>query len=58
MIIIEALLHEEVMMGLLENAHLVILFLLVAASLASLSKGADWMVDGVVALAKKSGMPK
>jgi cation:H+ antiporter len=34
------------------------LLLIIVASIATLSKGADWMIEGVVALAKRTGLPK
>ena len=34
------------------------LLLLIVASIATLSKGADWMIDGVVSLARRTGLPK
>lgn len=34
------------------------LFVLVIASLVVLVKGADWMIDGVVELARRTGMPR
>ena len=34
------------------------LVLIIVAAIAVLSKGADWMIDGVVHLAQRTGMPK
>ena len=34
------------------------LLLIIVASIATLSKGADWMIDGVVSLAHRTGLPK
>ena len=34
------------------------LLLIIVATIATLSKGADWMIDGVVSLAHKTGLPK
>jgi cation:H+ antiporter len=34
------------------------LLLIIAVCIALLSKGADWMIDGVVALAERTGLPK
>ena len=35
-----------------------LLLVIIAASIASLSKGADWMVEGVVRLAQRTGLPR
>ena len=35
-----------------------VLLLLIAGCIALLSKGADWMIDGVVDLARRTGLPK
>ncbi len=35
-----------------------IILMIIAVCLALLSKGADWMIDGVVDLAERSGLPK
>jgi cation:H+ antiporter len=35
-----------------------VLLLIIVACIAMLSKGADWMIDGVVDLATRTGMPK
>ncbi len=35
-----------------------VLLLIIFACILLLSKGADWMIDGVVALAKRTGLPK
>lgn len=40
-----------------EQSTLILLIIIVAA-IALLSKGADWMIDGVVDLAERTGLPK
>ena len=49
----DALLHEFFM-----NSSVVISLIVLVASLFTLSKGADWLVDSAVALSLKWGMPK
>lgn len=49
----ENLVHE-----LLAGAPVLALVVLIIVCIALLSKGADWMVDGVVGLAEKTGLPK
>lgn len=49
----ESLLHEFLM-----NRSAVIALIVLAASLYTLSKGADWLVDNAVALSLQWGMPK
>ena len=49
----DALLHDFLM-----NSSVVISFIVLVASLFTLSKGADWLVDSAVALSLKWGMPK
>jgi cation:H+ antiporter len=58
MIIWDAIFHEEVLYELMAKAPTYMLFVFAAISIIALSKGADWMIDGVVALAKRTGMPK
>lgn len=58
MIIWDAFIHEEVLHDLMYGAPTYLLFVFAVISIIALSKGADWMIDGVVALAKKTGMPK
>jgi cation:H+ antiporter len=49
----EALLHE-----LIAGLPMVVLLGIIAACILLLSKGADWMIDGVVDLAERTGMPR
>jgi cation:H+ antiporter len=49
----EALLHN-----LLAGFPTYVLFVIIAVCLLLLVKGADWMIDGVVALARRTGLPK
>lgn len=49
---------EEVLHQLMEGLPLLALLAVIAVAVALLSKGADWMIDGVVDLASRTGMPK
>ena len=49
---------EAWLSGLFEQLHLVVLFIIIAASLAVLVKGADLLVDQAVSLSVKWGVPK
>ncbi len=40
------------------DQHGLVLLLIIALCIALLSKGADWMIDGVVDLARRTGLPK
>ncbi|HSR45022.1 MAG TPA: calcium/sodium antiporter [Acidimicrobiia bacterium] len=49
---------ETVLQDFVSGLPLLLLLLIIAASVALLSKGADWMIDGVVDLARRTGLPK
>jgi len=49
---------ETLLQGLVAGLSTPILLIIIAASIAMLSKGADWMIDGVVDLARRTGLPK
>ncbi len=49
----EALLHS-----LIQGFPTLILLLIIAVCILLLSKGADWMIDGVVHLARRTGLPR
>lgn len=49
----EALLHE-----LLQGFPTIALLIIIAVCILMLSKGADWMIDGVVDLARRTGLPR
>ncbi len=49
---------EEVLQDFVADLSLIALLLIIVASVAFLSKGADWMIDGVVDLARRTGLPK
>ncbi|MDH5373522.1 MAG: calcium/sodium antiporter [Acidimicrobiia bacterium] len=49
---------EEVLQDFVSDLSAVALLLIIVASVAILSKGADWMIDGVVDLARRTGLPK
>ena len=56
--IIRWIADEEVLQQAMEGLPLLALLLIVVVSVALLSKGADWMIDGVVELAVRTGLPK
>jgi len=47
-----------VLHNLMAGGGALFLLLLIVICIAVLSKGADWMIDGVVALAERTGLPK
>ena len=49
---------ESLLAGLLAEQSTATLLLIIVACIALLSKGADWMIDGVVDLASRTGLPK
>ncbi|MBT8353990.1 MAG: calcium/sodium antiporter [Desulfofustis sp.] len=50
--------NEAVLHGYIDKQSLLVLLLLVVASIAVLAKGADWLIEGAVDLAVRTGMPK
>jgi cation:H+ antiporter len=50
--------NEAVLHGYLDKQSLLVLLLLVVASIAVVAKGADWLIEGAVDLAVRTGMPK
>lgn len=56
--IISWIADEEVLQHFMEGLPLLVLLLIIVVSVALLSKGADWMIDGVVDLAQRTGLPK
>jgi len=56
--IIRWIADEEVLQDLVDGYPVLVLLLIVVVSVALLSKGADWMIDGVVDLAERTGLPK
>ena len=49
---------ETVLQNFLRGVPSVLLVLITAACIFILSKGADWMIDGVVNLARRTGLPR
>lgn len=49
---------ETLMQGLLAGQTTIILLVIIVVCIAMLSLGADWMIDGVVDLAERTGLPK
>jgi len=52
------LVDESVLQDLAADMSIPLLLVIVVASIVLLSKGADWMIDGVVDLAQRTGLPK
>lgn len=50
--------NETVLQGLLAGQSTIILLVIIVVCIAMLSLGADWMIDGVVDLAERTGLPK
>jgi cation:H+ antiporter len=50
--------NEAVLHGYLDKQSVLVLLLLVVVSIAVLAKGADWLIEGAVDLAIRTGMPK
>lgn len=49
---------EELIQRLVESFPTLVLLVIIAACIAILSKGADWAIDGVVGLARRTGLPR
>lgn len=49
---------ESALQQLMAGQSTIVLLIIIAACIALLSKGADWMIDGVVDLATRTGLPK
>ena len=49
---------ETVLQGLVAGQSMIVLLIIIVICIAALSMGADWMIDGVVDLAERTGMPK
>ena len=56
--ILQWFVDESLLQNLLAGQPTWILLLIIIVCIVMLSKGADWMVDGVVDLATRTGMPK
>lgn len=56
--IIDYLFREEALVHLVDGLNLPLLFLIIVVGVILLSKGADFLIDGVVELAEKTGLPK
>jgi cation:H+ antiporter len=50
--------NEALLQNLLAEQSVFSLLIIIIACIAMLSKGADWMIDGVVDLAERTGLPK
>ncbi len=49
---------EAVLQNAVQGFPVIVLLLVIAICIAMLSKGADWMIDGVVHLARRTGLPR
>ncbi len=49
---------EAFLLGVVPGLPTLVLLLVIAACIGLLSKGADWAIDGVVALARRTGLPR
>jgi cation:H+ antiporter len=49
---------ETLLQGLVHGLPTIVLVAVIACSVLMLSKGADWMIDGVVHLARRTGLPR
>ncbi len=49
---------EELIQGLVCDLSTLVLLLIIAVCILMLSKGADWAIDGVVHLARRTGLPR
>lgn len=47
-----------VLQNFVQGFPVIVLLLAIAICIAMLSKGGDWMVDGVVHLARRTGLPR
>ncbi len=56
--IIKWIADEEVLQDFMVDLPVILLLLIVALAVVLLSKGADWLIDGVVDLAERTGLPK
>jgi cation:H+ antiporter len=52
------ILDEAVLQNFVQEFPVVVLLLIIAICIVILSKGADWMIDGVVHLARRTGLPR
>lgn len=49
---------EELLIGIIPGLPTVVLLIVIGVCILLLSKGADWAIDGVVALARRTGLPR
>jgi cation:H+ antiporter len=49
---------ETLLQGVVSGQSMLVLLLIIVVCIAMLSMGADWMIDGVVDLAERTGLPK
>jgi cation:H+ antiporter len=56
--ILRWIMNQTLLHDLASGSPAVALLLLIAVCILMLSKGADWMIDGVVHLARRTGLPK
>lgn len=56
--IIRWIADEEVLQEFVRDLPFLVLLLIIVVSVVLLSKGADWLIDGVVDIARRTGLPK
>ncbi|MBU0989571.1 MAG: sodium:calcium antiporter, partial [Proteobacteria bacterium] len=49
---------ETLLHNLVAGFPIIVLIIVIAVCILLLSKGADWMIDGVVNLARRTGLPR
>ena len=49
---------EKLLNDLVQGLPIILLLVAIGISILMLSKGADWMIDGVVHLARRTGLPR
>ena len=57
-VIFRWIIDEAVLQNAVQGFPVIVLLLVIAICIAMLSKGADWMIDGVVHLARRTGLPR
>jgi cation:H+ antiporter len=56
--VVRWIVDETLLQGLVHGLPTIVLVAAIACSILMLSKGADWMIDGVVHLARRTGLPR
>ena len=56
--LLRMIVDEKVLEHCLQTQSTILLLILIVVTIVFLSKGADWMIDGVVQLARRTGLPR